>query len=65
MGNVSGGSEDQMKQDRILNFIAVAAIATSFSFLVSPVEVTAIASDNSRTVCICGSYILAHIHCVF
>lgn len=43
------GSEDQMKLDRILNFIAVAAIATSFSFLVSPVEVTAIASDNSRT----------------
>lgn len=44
------GSEDQMKLDRILNFIAVAAIATSFSFLVSPVEVTAIASDNSRTI---------------
>jgi hypothetical protein len=52
MLNVSGGSADQMKLGRIYSFILVAAIATSLTFLVSPVGVTAIASDNSRTVCI-------------
>jgi hypothetical protein len=55
-----------MNPDRIFSFIIVAAIATSFYFLLSPLEVTANASDNSRTVrinrklCVCLSSV-----CVF
>lgn len=41
---------DQMKPDRIFTFILLAAMATSFSFLLSPVEVTAIGLDQSRTI---------------
>lgn len=39
-----------MKSDRIFPFILVAAIATTISFLLSPLEVTAIASDQSRKI---------------
>ncbi|KDR19837.1 uncharacterized protein LOC110829570 [Zootermopsis nevadensis] len=44
-----GGPEDQMKPDRNFTLNSVAAVATLFCLMTSPVEVTAISSDNSQT----------------